>query len=329
MARLPRIQFPGALYHIFNQGNYQQDLFPTAADASSFVSCLEATCKKMGWIVHAYGLLKNHYHLAIETPTESLMEGAHWLQGTYANRLNRSRGQKGHLFQGRYKAILVEPGQYFSNLVSYIHLKPVTTNLISIDQLPQFRWSSFRSFSSADRPNFLSCSKWLHTPGFTETPRDWQIYFSHLKSIAVDEKKQKERAFASMSSGWIHGSSNFKKLMMEKMQSLPSSRNKNIRNLREFSELRWSHLLKNGRSHLKQTTPINPFERKSALWKLLIATWMHQQTNAPNQWLAENLHMGTPGTVSAYVGLFVRSGGTKTKLFRDLSQKLNKLNIET
>ena len=161
MARLPRIQFPGAHYHVFNQGNYQQELFPTPAEAASFISCLTATCEKMGWIVHAYGLLRNHYHLVIETPSENLTEGVHWLQGTYANRFNRSRSQKGHLFQGRYKAILVEPGQTLTNLVNYVHLRPVLERLILIEQLPQFRWSSFRLFHSGNHPSFLSCSKWL------------------------------------------------------------------------------------------------------------------------------------------------------------------------
>ncbi len=327
MPRLPRIQFPGALYHIFNQGNYQQELFPTSVEATSFIACLTITCKKMGWIVHAYGLLKNRYHLVIEIPSENLTEGLHWLQSTYANRFNRSRKQKGHLFQGRYKAILVEPGQILANLVNYIHLSPVLEKLITIEQLPQFRWNSFRSFHSGNHPPFLHCSKWLRILQLTENQDTREIYYQHLKSLASDKDSQKEEGFLSMSNGWVLGSTDFKNSMLKKLEKLQSTKSWNTNEIHELSERNWSQLLEKGMTHFQKTIEASRSDKKSAFWKLMMATWMRQQTNVSNKWLAENLHMGTPGTVSAYVGQFSRRKGTQTEEFRKLAEELHKLKI--
>ena len=131
-----------------------------------------------------------------------------------------------------------------------------------------------------------------------------------------------------MSCGWAIGSIDFKSAMMKKLDRLQSIKNQNTNNLREINELRWTKFLQEGIKHFQKTTGKPLSSKKSALWKLIIATWMRQHTSVPNKWLAENLQMGTPGTVSAYVGQFLRKGETKTQQFRNLSQKLNKLMIE-
>ena len=105
MARKPRIEYAGAVYHVLNRGNYRGDLFETAGAAEAFVVCLGEACERMGWRVHGYCLMRNHYHLALETPRGNLVSGVHWLQSTFGNRFNRYRGERGRAFQGRYQAI--------------------------------------------------------------------------------------------------------------------------------------------------------------------------------------------------------------------------------
>src|ERR1043166_624960 len=102
MARRLRIQYEGALYHVINRGNYQRDVFETAGAAQAFVTTLEEASAQNDWRVPAYVVMRNHYHLAIETPKANLVDGMQWLQGTLAVRFNRYRNEKGHLFQGRY-----------------------------------------------------------------------------------------------------------------------------------------------------------------------------------------------------------------------------------
>ncbi len=104
MARRPRIQFAGALYHIINRGNYRRDIFETEGAAQAFEKCLFEACEKSGWRLHAYVIMRNHFHLAVETPQGNLVKGMHWLQGTFATRFNRFRSEQGYLFQRRAKS---------------------------------------------------------------------------------------------------------------------------------------------------------------------------------------------------------------------------------
>jgi len=93
---------------VINRGNYRADIFKTERAKAAFECCLFEVCTKSGWILHAFVLMRNHYHLALETPEGNLVAGMQWLQATFANRFNKLRGERGHLFQGRYKALLVE-----------------------------------------------------------------------------------------------------------------------------------------------------------------------------------------------------------------------------
>jgi REP element-mobilizing transposase RayT len=111
MARKPRLEFEGAIYHVINRGNYRKDLFNEKGAAEAFERTLFEACEKCGWVVHAYVLMSNHYHLALETPEANLVQGMAWLQGTFANRFNRFRGERGHVFQSRYQSILIEEGR--------------------------------------------------------------------------------------------------------------------------------------------------------------------------------------------------------------------------
>jgi len=110
MARKLRLEFPGAIYHVINRGNYRGFVFRTEGAKRAFVDCLFAACVRSEWRLHAFVVTGNHYHLALETPRGNLVAGMQWLQSTFANRFNKLRGEHGHLFQGRYKSLLVEEG---------------------------------------------------------------------------------------------------------------------------------------------------------------------------------------------------------------------------
>jgi REP element-mobilizing transposase RayT len=125
MARKLRLEFPGACYHVINRGNYRSDIFRTERTKSAFVTCLFEACAKSAWLLHAFVVMRNHYHLAIETPEGNLVLGMKWLQATFANRFNGWRQERGHVFQGRYKALLVQEGDPLGLVCHYIHLNPV------------------------------------------------------------------------------------------------------------------------------------------------------------------------------------------------------------
>ena len=108
MARKLRIQYPGAIYHVMSRGDRREPIFADAQDRQRFLAALTEACLKTGWQVQAYCLMNNHFHLVIETPQPNLVAGMKWLLGTYTSRYNRRHKEFGHLFSGRYKALLVD-----------------------------------------------------------------------------------------------------------------------------------------------------------------------------------------------------------------------------
>jgi putative transposase len=143
MARPLRIEFPGALYHVTSRGNERAAIFFTDHDRHDFLSILGDVVEQHRWLCHAYCLMPNHYHLVIQTPEPNLSRGMHRLNGTYTQHLNRRHARVGHLFQGRFKAILVEREGHLLELARYVVLNPVRAE---IERDPEtYRWSSLRA----------------------------------------------------------------------------------------------------------------------------------------------------------------------------------------
>ena len=151
MARLLRMEYEGGVYHVINRGNYRSDIFGAERTKAAFLKCLGEACEKAAWKVHAWCVMTNHFHLALETPQPNLVEGMRWFEGTFANRFNRMRKERGHLFQGRYKSLIVDPGDGLGSLCHYIHLNPVRAGICEADDLTHWRWSSVATSCSSLR----------------------------------------------------------------------------------------------------------------------------------------------------------------------------------
>ena len=159
MARPLRIEFPGAVYHITARGNARQDIFIDDADRQLFLDVLANTVDRYNWLCHAYCLMGNHYHLLIETPDPNLSLGMRQLNGVYTQRFNRLHNRVGHVFQGRFKAILVEKQSYLLELSRYIANNPVAAKLVK--HPADYKWSSYLyTATQVKKPLFLSCN-WL------------------------------------------------------------------------------------------------------------------------------------------------------------------------
>ncbi len=326
MARKPRIEFAGAHYHVLNRGNYRGDLFETAGAAQAFVACLGEACERMGWRVHAYCLLRNHYHLALETPRGNLVSGVHWLQSTFGNRFNRYRGERGRAFQGRYQAILVEPGQHLAQLVDYIHLNPVRAHLVPLAQLMQFRWSSYRWFGRgpAERPAFLSCADWLRTRGeWADAPEGWKNYQLHLEWLMADPGRQKAAAFERMSSGWALGGEAYRRAVLEDFRKMERASDWGGGEVTELNRLHWRDRLERGSRAAGRSLAQVADAAKSAPWKIALAAWIKAGSSVSNGWLSEQLHMGPPDAVSRYVGELKRGLRPEAKsIFDQITTKV-------
>jgi REP element-mobilizing transposase RayT len=141
MARPLRILFPGAVYHVFARGNERRDIFREETDFVRFLELLELGIERHGWLCHAYCLMNNHYHLLVETPRANHPEGMRHLNGRYTQDFNRRHDRVGHLFQGRYQAVLVEKEPYLLTLVRYIARNPLAID--GCDRPQDWRWSSY------------------------------------------------------------------------------------------------------------------------------------------------------------------------------------------
>lgn len=141
MARPLRLEFPGAVYHVTSRGNARADIFLSDPDRLDFLSILGSTVDRYNWLCHAYCLMDNHYHLLIETLDANLSLGMRQLNGIYTQKFNRNHTRVGHVFQGRYKAILVEKGEHLLLLCRYIVLNPVKAGMVKTPE--QWQWSSY------------------------------------------------------------------------------------------------------------------------------------------------------------------------------------------
>ncbi|MCW8917313.1 MAG: transposase [Gammaproteobacteria bacterium] len=168
MARPLRIEFPGALYHITCRGNAREPVFLADGDRRLFLDLMAEVTSRFGWLCHAYCLMDNHYHLLIETPEPNLSIGMRHLNGVYTQRFNRQHNRVGHLFQGRFKAILVERESHLLELARYVVLNPVRAGMVK--RVAQYRWSSYRAtLGNEPAPAWLT-SGWL-LGQFAKTPK--------------------------------------------------------------------------------------------------------------------------------------------------------------
>jgi putative transposase len=141
MARPLRLELAGALYHVTSRGDGREDIFLSDADRLAWLEILSQVCDRFNWVCHAYCQMTNHYHLVIETPDANLSKGMRQLNGVYTQRFNRSHQRVGHVFQGRFKAILVERDSYLLELARYVVLNPLRAKMVR--RVEQWPWSSY------------------------------------------------------------------------------------------------------------------------------------------------------------------------------------------
>lgn len=216
MARQPRVEYEGAWYHVMSRGDRRERIFEDDEDRRLFLQTLGEACVRTGWEVAAYVLMGNHFHLHLRTPEANLVEGMKWLLGAYTQRFNRRHRLCGHLFQGRYKAIPIEEGEYLLRVADYIHLNPVRARMLDTDQgrlpLRDYPWGSLPACVGAERkpPVWLKC-RWVWNwagldPKSRGTPRRLE---ARMKSLAEMERSGGGMDWKELRRGWFVGGGAF------------------------------------------------------------------------------------------------------------------------
>jgi len=303
MARKLRLEFPGAIYHVINRGNDRAWIFDDDRTKAAFADCLFDAAVRNGWLLHAYAIMGNHFHLAVETPAGNLVSGMQWLQSTFANRFNRLRGERGHLFQGRYKALLVEDGDPLGQVCHYIHLNPVRAGIVPVTELGNYRYSSYWYLTRPpERPKGLDFTAALvGAGGLADEAAGWRSYRDYLAWQAESGPAGRNAAYVSLSRGWALGSEGYKRALLQDHALAATVRAWESGGVRELRERQWTEALTAALRHVAEAQRTDP--RKSAPWKVAVATYLKETTAVPNDWLAQTLGMGSGIYVSKHVGL--------------------------
>lgn len=196
MARPLRIEFPGALYHITSRGNARQTIFFDEEDFTDFLTVLGQVTKRYHLLLHSYCLMPNHYHLLIETPEGNLARGMRQLNGTYTQHANQRHQRVGHLFQGRYRSILIDKANYLLELSRYIALNPVRANLVEDPQ--DWPWSAYPQLIGFNQRIPCLSSDWILAQFAPERKAAIQAYQAFVLSgmdAASPLKKVKGQLF--------------------------------------------------------------------------------------------------------------------------------------
>lgn len=215
MARPLRLEFAGGLYHITSRGDGREDIYLSDADREAWLLVLGEVCKRFNWVCHAWCQMSNHYHLLIETPAANLAKGMRQLNGVYTQRFNRLHGRVGHVFQGRYKAVLVERDSYLLELARYIVLNPLRAGMVK--RLEDWPWSSYLATCGQ-----AVASEWLQT--------DWILaQFGRQRASAIRKYVAFVHEGARLPSVWTQlqgqiylGSESFVKKMQAQIAKQPS-----------------------------------------------------------------------------------------------------------
>ena len=288
-----------------SRGDRREDIFLGDVDRHDFIKTLAESCQKASWQVHAYCLMRNHYHLVLETPNANLVGGMAWLQSTYTIRLNHRHKLFGHVFSCRYKAQLVEGSGngYLKTACDYVHLNPVRAGLLrSEDRLVAYPWSSLMWYLAAPehRPGWMRVDRLLGEHGLgSDLAANRQEFERRMEARRLAETD--EEALKVLGRGWCLGGGEYKRQMLEAMEGkLGEHHSGELR--RETAEAKAERIVAEELSRQGWNESDLATRRKSDPGKLRIAARLRRETTLTIKAIASRVHLGS--SRSAYVRLY-------------------------
>ena len=324
MPRKPRIEYENARYHVINRGNYRKNIFTVYKTGEVFESVLLEACVRYDWKLFAYVVMSNHYHISIETEYANLSEGMQWLQSSFANAFSKFSRERGHVFQGRYKSLLIEGESSLLKVVNYIHLNPVRAGIVEIDKLKGYSLSSFpRYFKKMKGPAVLSAGEWLEDAvGLRPGLPGMRQYHKYLKLDLEKNELSRDKLYKELCRGWYIGTKAGKKSLLKDLKSgvlgIESVDRIESQLLSDEScevlLVKCLKVLKKGQCDVDK-------DNKMADWKRAIAYYVKSKRSAKNQFFSEKLNMGTIYTVSRAISEYSKRN-KKCRHYKQLMTKV-------
>jgi putative transposase len=328
MARPLRYEAAGAVYHLMARGDGGKPVFEDDKDRYGWLDLMERTCGSFGWRVHAWVLMGNHFHLLVETPEPNLVAGMKWMLGVYSQGWNRRRQRKGHVFQGRYKAVVVNgeerEGCYFKIVADYIHLNPVRSGWVGGEtgkRLRSWRWSSFAAYAGGKSPEWLETGRVLRAFQLSEDHRGGRAYAGYLEARAKDAKGSvTDAALKELRRGWCLGERSFAEKVLESLAGgvRPKRRKGSVAGAaaRAHDEAEAERIAVVALRALDAPTEASQLLGKGK-WvdeAAVVAALIRKRTGVRNRWVAERLGMGHEGNVTRAIRRVNEYPAWKSKL---------------
>jgi len=294
MPRKLRMEYEGAIYHVMSRGNRRENIFRDEADRERFLGTLAEACGKTGWQVHAYCLMRNHFHLVLETPQANLVAGMKWLLGVYTKRFNIRHKQCGHLFAGRYKALVVDGSGdgYLRTVCDYVHLNPARARLVPGNAaLRRFRWSSYGEYlkTPAQRPVWLRVDRLLGEKGIPKDSLAGRREFERQMERRRGEELAAE--FKPVERGWCIGSEAFQAELLAAASARVGASHDGAER-QELGKARAERLVKEGLLTLGWREAELARRAKGDAGKVALARRLRRETTMTLAWIADRLQMG-------------------------------------
>jgi len=313
MPRKMRVEYAGAIYHVMSRGDRREDIFLDDVDRQDFLKTLAEACQKTGFQVHAYCLMRNHFHLVVETPNANLVAGMAWLLSTYTIRLNHRHKLFGHVFSGRYKALLVDgSGGYLRTVCDYVHLNPIRARLLTPqDRLQAYPWSSLLWYAAAReyRPKWIRVDRLLGEHGIGEDSAAGRREFeSRLEARRTEETD--EEALQPLRRGWCLGSEEFRQQMLARMEDrMGEHHSGGLR--QESAESKAQRIIGDELRRLGWKEADLRKRRKNDPDKLALAARLRRETTLPLKWIASRVGLGTSKSANSNLHRWMKTHGEK------------------
>ncbi len=280
---------------MMSRGDRKEPIFRGDADRKLFLKTLGEACGKTGWWIHSLTLMNNHFHLVVETPGANLVAGMKWLLGTYTTRFNRRHKLTGHLFAGRYKALVVDGSGngYLKTVCDYVHLNPSRARLVKPEQpLKEYRWSSWPWYLGAPsrRPDWLRVERLMGEHGI---PRDSNAGRRELeRRIEAQRVAEATGSYRSIRRGWCLGGEDFRRELLGQPSTRLGAEHYGTER-REAEVVRAERIVKEELRRREMREADLPRTGKGDRRKVEIAARLRAETTLSVAWIATRLGMGS------------------------------------
>ncbi len=304
------------MYHVMARGDGGKTVFEDDQDRFAWLDLMDRVAVRFGWRAHAWVLMGNHFHLLMETPEPNLVAGMKWMLGVFSQGWNRRRQRHGHVFQGRYKAVVVNgeerDGCYFKVVADYIHLNPMRSGWVgggTGKRLRSWRWSSFPAYDGGRVPAWLETGRVLSAFQLSEDRRGAKAYGGYLEARAKDRKAAvTDESLAELRRGWYLGEKTFRETILASLSGQAQTEKRRKGSVRgeaakAYDTAEAERLATEGLAvlGLPDDPAILSGRGKWMHEKAVVAALIRQQTGVGNLWVAGRLGMGHEGTVTRAV----------------------------